>query len=99
MKTSTVVSGLLLMASGVLLGWSVCLGVFLLPVGYIILIIGLVQSGPKDFLQKSEGDEHRVFRVDLMNLLKMFLLGVFTIIALLVFIILVLWNIGPIPVP
>ena len=82
------------MASGVLLGWSVCLGVILLPVGYIVLVIGLVQSGPKDFLQKSVADEH-----DLMNLLKMFLLGVFSIIALLVFIILVLKNIGPIPVP
>lgn len=44
MNTGTVVVGLVLIVVGILFGWLFCLGIILVPVGFIVMIIGLIQS-------------------------------------------------------
>jgi hypothetical protein len=52
MNTSTVVIGLALIVIGVLFGWLCCLAGVLIPIGFIIMVIGLVQSEePKTIVQ------------------------------------------------
>ncbi len=46
MNTSTVILGLVLMVVGFLTLWVLCLGGLLFLLGFVVLILGLVQSEP-----------------------------------------------------
>jgi hypothetical protein len=43
-NTSTVVIGLVLIAIGIIFGWLCCLAAIFIPIGFIIMVIGLMQS-------------------------------------------------------
>ena len=44
MNTGTVVIGLVLIVIGVFFGWILCFGIVIIPVGFIVMLIGLVQK-------------------------------------------------------
>ena len=52
MNTSTVVIGLVLIVVGIAFGWLCCLSAILIPIGFVIMVIGLIQSEkPKTVIQ------------------------------------------------
>lgn len=47
MNTNTVVIGLVMIVIGIFTFWIFCLGGFLILIGFIVLIVGLIQSEPQ----------------------------------------------------